>query len=78
MPLQASWVAPLVVPVNPPIPRVVLEAAGLWINTPYAKRGTIKSQLQPAVAVLCFIAVFERRLIAPPLGEQRGENERAD
>ena len=67
-----------VVPVNPPIPRVVFEAAGLCINTPDAQRGTIKSQLQPIVAVFeCIVAVFERRLIAPPLGEQRGKTERA-
>ena len=58
-------------PVNPPIPRVVFEAAGLRINAPDAEFGTIECQLQPIVAVL------ERRLIAPPLGEQCGKNERA-
>ena len=58
-------------PVNAPIAHVIFEAAGFQVKAPDAKLGTIESQLQPMVAV------FERGLIAPPLGEQRGENERA-
>ena len=56
---------------DPPISHVVFEAAGLWINAPDTQLGTIERQLQPIVAVL------ERRLVAPPLSKQRGENERA-
>ena len=58
-------------PVNAPIAHVIFEAAGFQVKAPDTKLGTIESQLQPIVAV------FERCLIAPPLGEQRGESERA-
>ena len=51
-PLQASWVAPPGDGRGSPIPRVVFEAAGFWVNAPDAKLGTIECQLQPIAAVL--------------------------
>ena len=58
-----------------PIPQVVFEAAGYWVDAPDAKLGTIESQLQPIVVVLePIVAVLERRFVAPPFGKQRSEH----
>ena len=68
---EGLWCRFRAMSVNMSIAHVIFEAARFQLKAPDTELGTIESQLQPMVAV------FERGLISPPFGEQRGENERA-